>query len=108
MAPVIGGIVLLWAGWATIFWLLAGYAVLALAAVHFRLPESHPADPSRPLAFGRAVTDYARIIVDRRYMGYAAGGGLGMAGMFAYIAGSPSSSSTSMASAPSITAGSSG
>ncbi|BBK40824.1 Bcr/CflA family drug resistance efflux transporter [Allostella vacuolata] len=89
LAPVIGGLVLLWAGWSMIFWLLAAYAVLALAAVHFRLPETHPADPSRPLAFGRALADYARIIVDRRYLGYAAGGGLGMAGMFAYIAGSP-------------------
>lgn len=89
LAPVIGGIVLLWAGWTMIFWLLALYAVLALAAVHFRLPETHPADPSRPLAFSRAVADYGRIIIDRRYLGYAAGGGLGMAGMFAYIAGSP-------------------
>ncbi|WP_374441130.1 Bcr/CflA family multidrug efflux MFS transporter [Stella sp.] len=89
LAPVIGGAVLVWSGWTTIFWLLAGYAVLALAAVHWRLPETHPADPSRPLAFGRAVVDYARILRDRRYMGYAAGGGLGMAGMFAYIAGSP-------------------
>ena len=89
LAPVIGGIVLVWADWHMIFWLLAAYALLALAAVHFRLPETHPADPSRPLAFGRAVVDYARICVDRRYMGYAAGGGLGMAGMFAYIAGSP-------------------
>ena len=89
LAPVIGGLVLLWAGWSMIFWLLAIYAVLALAAVHFRLPETHPADPSRPLALGRALADYGRIIVDRRYLGYAAGGGLGMAGMFAYIAGSP-------------------
>lgn len=89
LAPIIGGIVLLWAGWTAIFWLLACYAVLALAAVHFRFPETHPADPSRPLAFGRAAADYGRIIVDRRYLGYAAGGGLGMAGMFAYIAGSP-------------------
>ncbi|BBK35844.1 Bcr/CflA family drug resistance efflux transporter [Allostella sp. ATCC 35155] len=89
LAPVIGGIVLVWSVWPTIFWILAAYALLALAAVHWRLPETHPADPSRPLAFGRAVADYGRILRDARYMGYAAGGGLGMAGMFAYIAGSP-------------------
>ena len=50
LAPVIGGIVLVWADWHMIFWLLAAYALLALAAVHFRLPETHPADPSRPCA----------------------------------------------------------
>ena len=66
LAPLIGGVVLLWAGWTTIFWLLAGYAVLALAAVRFRLPETHPADPSRPLAVGRALADYGRIVIDRR------------------------------------------
>ncbi|MGE0723991.1 MAG: Bcr/CflA family multidrug efflux MFS transporter [Alphaproteobacteria bacterium] len=89
LAPLLGGYVLLWFGWRAIFWLLAGVGIVALLAVRFRLPESHAADPSRPLALGRIARDYGRFLGDRRYMGFALSGGIAMAGMFAYITGSP-------------------
>ena len=89
LAPLVGGYVLIWFGWRAVFWVLTAFGVLALVAVHFRLPESHPADASRPLALGRILTDYGRFLADRRFMGFALSGGIAMAGMFAYITGSP-------------------
>ncbi|MGE0717729.1 MAG: Bcr/CflA family multidrug efflux MFS transporter [Alphaproteobacteria bacterium] len=89
LAPIIGGFVLVHLGWAPIFWVLALCGMVALLAVRFRLPESHPGDPTQSLAVGPALATYGRMLLDRRYVGYAAGGGVAMAGMFAYIAASP-------------------
>jgi DHA1 family bicyclomycin/chloramphenicol resistance-like MFS transporter len=88
LAPLIGGYVLIWFGWPAIFWGLAGYAVLALTAAHF-LPETHRPIAPVTLSVGSALRGYAAVLADRRFMGYALAGALPIAGMFAYIAGSP-------------------
>jgi len=43
--------------------------------------------PRIPLS--KALGNYAALLADRRYLGYALSGGFGQAGMFAYISGSP-------------------
>ncbi len=88
VAPVIGGYLLTWLGWRSIFWVLALFGVGCIAAVALRLPETIPAGlPRVPLS--RALGNYAGLLADRRYLGYALSGGFGQAGMFAYISGSP-------------------
>jgi DHA1 family bicyclomycin/chloramphenicol resistance-like MFS transporter len=88
LAPLIGGYVLLWFGWPAIFWGLAAYATVVLVAAHF-LPETHrPAEPAM-LGVAGALRGYAAVLADRRFLGYALAGALPIAGMFAYIAGSP-------------------
>jgi DHA1 family bicyclomycin/chloramphenicol resistance-like MFS transporter len=84
LAPLAGGYVLALAGWRAIFWTLAAYSLAALAAVA-ALPETRP--PTAALATVRP--GYAHLLADRRFLGYALSGGIAMAGMFAYIAGSP-------------------
>lgn len=88
LAPLIGGYVLLWFGWPAIFWGLAGYAAIAVAAAHL-LPETHRPPPGAVLSFAGALRGYAAVLADRRFLGYALAGALPIAGMFAYIAGSP-------------------
>ncbi|MCC6467444.1 MAG: Bcr/CflA family multidrug efflux MFS transporter [Alphaproteobacteria bacterium] len=88
LAPLIGGYVLIWSGWPAIFWGLAGYAILVLTAAHF-LPETHRPREPVTLSIGSALRGYAAVLVDRQFMGYALAGALPIAGMFAYIAGSP-------------------
>jgi DHA1 family bicyclomycin/chloramphenicol resistance-like MFS transporter len=88
LAPLVGGYVLLWFGWPAIFWGLAAYATIVLAAAHF-LPETHrPAAPAA-LSVAGALRGYGAVLSDRRFLGYALAGALPVAGMFAYIAGSP-------------------
>lgn len=89
LAPTLGGWVLALAGWKAIFWCLGAFGLASLLAVHFALPESHPGSPGAPLALGPVLRGYGALMVDRRYMGLALTGGVSMAGMFAYIAGSP-------------------
>jgi MFS transporter, DHA1 family, multidrug resistance protein len=89
VAPLIGGYLLLWFDWQVIFWVLAAFGVACLAAVWLRLPETHRPESVRSLAPADVTMRYLRLLLDRRYLGYALSGAASMAGMFAYIAGSP-------------------
>ena len=89
LAPLIGGYLLLWFDWPVIFWVLAAFGLACLVAVWLRLPETHRPESVRSLALGSVAARYLRLLLDRRYLGYALSGAASMAGMFAYIAGSP-------------------
>ncbi|HEX7953068.1 MAG TPA: MFS transporter, partial [Burkholderiales bacterium] len=88
VAPLAGGYLLTWFGWRSIFWVLAGFGVACLIAVKWKLPETLAHGTSR-VPLSRALGNYAMLLADRRYLGYALSGGFGQAGMFAYISGSP-------------------
>ena len=88
LAPLAGGYLLTWLGWRSIFWVLALFGVACLLAVKFRLPETIPKGVAR-VPLSSALANYASLLADRRYLGYALSGGFGQAGMFAYISGSP-------------------
>jgi len=88
LAPLAGGYLLTWFGWRSIFWVLALFGVVCLLAVKFRLPETIPKRVAR-VPLSSALANYASLLADRRYLGYALSGGFGQAGMFAYISGSP-------------------
>lgn len=88
LAPLAGGVMVGAYGWQSIFLALSVFSVLAALAVVVGLPESLPADqPLQPLS--GALRQYGRLLSDRVYLGYALTGGIAIAGMFAYIAGSP-------------------
>jgi DHA1 family bicyclomycin/chloramphenicol resistance-like MFS transporter len=57
--------------------------------VAFGLPESLPVERRNRAGVGQALDIYVQLLADRRFLGYALAGGFLMAGMFAYISGSP-------------------
>lgn len=88
LAPLGGGILLRLFGWESIFYGLMLFGALCLLGVLFWLPETRsPALPAQPLrgALGR----YGRLLRDPILIGHGLTGGVAMAGMFAYISGSP-------------------
>jgi len=88
LAPMLGGLLVNTTGWQSIFLVLTGFSALAGLAVALGLPESMPAHlPRQPLS--GALRQYARLLKDPIYLGHALTGGIAIAGMFAYIAGSP-------------------
>ena len=88
LAPMLGGLLVNVYGWQAIFIVLTGFSALAALAVALGLPERLPANvPRQPLS--GALRQYSRLLKDREYLGHALTGGIAMAGMFAYIAGSP-------------------
>ncbi len=88
LAPLAGGLMVgLW-GWQSIFLALSIFSVMAAIAVAVGLPETFPAhQPRQPLS--GSLRRYGALLSDRVYLGYALTGGISIAGMFAYIAGSP-------------------
>lgn len=89
LAPLVGGYLLVWLDWHAIFWLQAAFGLAILVAVALKLPETHRHDTSHSLAPTVVLGVYGRLLADRRFLGCALAGGISIAGMFAYIAGSP-------------------
>ncbi|MEB6592348.1 MULTISPECIES: multidrug effflux MFS transporter [Pseudomonas] len=88
LAPMLGGVLVNLAGWQSIFLALSLFSAGSLLAVSMGLPESLPAHiPRQPLS--GALRQYRRLLADRVFLGHALTGGIAIAGMFAYIAGSP-------------------
>ncbi|WP_236211876.1 multidrug effflux MFS transporter [Metapseudomonas otitidis] len=88
LAPLGGGLLLESFGWPSIFYALTLFSALVLAGVCAWLPETLTHGDERPPLRG-ALGQYRRLLGDGVFIGYALSGGLAMAGMFAYIAGSP-------------------
>ncbi|WP_010487349.1 multidrug effflux MFS transporter [Pseudomonas sp. S9] len=88
LAPVLGGVLLGTFGWQSIFVCLTIFSVLCSVAVWRGLPETlDDTHASAPLS--GALGAYLRLFSDWPFIGHALTGGLAVAGMFAYIAGSP-------------------
>jgi len=88
LAPMLGGVLVNLAGWQSIFLALSLFSAGCLLAVSLGLPESLPGHiPRQPLS--GALRQYLRLLADRVFIGHALTGGIAIAGMFAYIAGSP-------------------
>ncbi|MEE4698312.1 multidrug effflux MFS transporter [Pseudomonas alliivorans] len=88
LAPMLGGVLVNAFGWQSIFISLTLFSALCLTAVALGLPESMPVTtPRQPLR--GALRQYGRLLTDRVFIGHALTGGIAMAGMFAYVAGSP-------------------
>ncbi len=89
LAPLAGGWILGLLGWRYIFVLLAFFGAFCLLALAFGMPESHDSQHAAPLRLKSVARNYAQLLVNRSFLGFALSGGLIWAGMFAYIAGSP-------------------
>ena len=88
LAPVAGGALLASFGWPSIFILLTLFSAICLVAVTLWLPETYPVGlPRQPMS--GALGQYLRLFRDRFFIGHVLTGALCMAGMFAYITGSP-------------------
>ncbi len=89
LAPIVGGWILLFAGWRAIFAVLALFGLVCLLVSWRCLPETRPADTVFSSGIGAALRVYGVLLRDRRFIGYTLSGGFAHAGLFAYITGSP-------------------
>ena len=89
LAPIIGGQLLTAFGWQSIFWVLTGFGVFCLALTGLVLRESLPPERRQPGGVMVALRNYWFLARDARFLAYVLTGTSVMAGIFAYIAGSP-------------------
>lgn len=88
VAPIIGGQIFTYLGWRAIFWLMAGFGVLLVLLVHFRLPETNGPDRRSGVNIAGYFRAYGHLLSSSDTWGYLLAGGLSSATMFAYITGS--------------------
>jgi DHA1 family bicyclomycin/chloramphenicol resistance-like MFS transporter len=90
VAPTLGGYVTAHLGWHYVFVMLIITGAAILAGVHFFLPESRPPDPSFSLRPKSIISGFITVAKEPQFYTYALTGSTASAGLYAYIAGSPS------------------
>ena len=89
LAPVIGAQVMRVTSWRGVFFVLATIGAVLLVASFLGLGETLPRERRRTGGAPDTLRTFARLLRDRRFVGYALAGGFGYAGLFAYIGASP-------------------
>lgn len=89
LAPSVGGQILRFAEWPTIFHAQVLYGLVLLAAMQFFLRESLPSTNRQPLSVWSALKTYGSLLNHRQFLAMSMSGGLAMGGLFAYLTGSP-------------------
>lgn len=87
VAPSLGAAVLLHGSWHWVFTVLVVLAGALLLVAAFALPETLPPSHCRPLRVGGIAATYVELLRDARFVILVLVAALGMAGLFAYIAG---------------------
>ena len=88
MAPVLGGYLLLFFGWRSIFWTQACVAALVFVSMHVGLARNAQARAGRNAASdGATLRGYVALLFDKRFRGATrSGNGFGAGALFTYIA----------------------
>ena len=89
LGPFLGGQILVLASWRAIFWTLVAVGSATLAAL-LTLPETLPPEHRNPGPLGQALAGYGKLVKSRAVIGYAGVGSFFYAGIYAYLAGTPS------------------
>lgn len=89
LAPIVGGQILLLAGWRGIFTLITIAAMILLFTVSRVMTESLHPDRVILLSFANILKTYRELIQDRKFVAFAMSGAMGSATMFGYIVSSP-------------------
>ncbi|MFD0025075.1 multidrug effflux MFS transporter [Streptomyces sp. NPDC058382] len=87
-APVIGGAVLSFSTWRTVFVVLAVIGALLLAAVLSKVPETLPPERRHSGGLAGTLRTMGALLTHRAFMGYVLVLGFTSAALFAYISGS--------------------
>lgn len=89
LAPTAGSLVIAAVGWNYVFVLLAALAFVIMLMLVLWLPESRAADPTFLLRPSAILASYWTVLKHPQFYTYAIAGGVGSAGLFAYLSGSP-------------------
>jgi DHA1 family bicyclomycin/chloramphenicol resistance-like MFS transporter len=87
LAPLVGGQLLIYAGWRVIFLVLAGFGLLCFVMVALGLPESLPKERRNKHALANLTGNYRQLLGDLRFIAYALPANFIGAGFQVYLAG---------------------
>ncbi|MDN3682470.1 Bcr/CflA family multidrug efflux MFS transporter [Vibrio tapetis subsp. quintayensis] len=85
VAPMIGGHLAIWFGWRSIFWVLAIFSAVVIAAVMWKIPETLAEENRQPLRVRSTFTNYFKLLSNPVAMGLILSSSFSFAGMFAFL-----------------------
>ncbi|TBL78495.1 multidrug effflux MFS transporter [Paenibacillus thalictri] len=89
VAPVTGSGVLALTSWIGVFIALALLGIYLLIITKWRLQETLPVERRSPSNFAQQLRNYGSLLLDRSFVGYMLAQGIMIAGVFAYVSGTP-------------------
>ncbi len=89
LAPVLGGGILAFTDWTGVFAVLSAIGFLLFVIVLWRMDETLPEQMRVPSNLSHTLKNFLSLLKNRQFMGYALAQGFIMAGIFAYVAGTP-------------------
>ncbi len=89
LAPVVGGVLLVHLGWASIFWFLAGVSLLLWASCAAWLPETLPPERRQSLRIAPLLRGYWGLLSNARFVTLVLVSVLPFNGFFLYVLSSP-------------------
>ncbi|WP_183570129.1 multidrug effflux MFS transporter [Paenibacillus endophyticus] len=89
VAPVTGSGILTFTNWKGVFVMLAVLGIYLLTMTKWGLQETLPSDQRRPSNFMQQLQNYGLLLRDRQFVGYMLAQGIMIAGVFAYVSGTP-------------------
>lgn len=89
VAPVAGSGVLTFTSWIGVFVSLALLGIYLLTMTKLRLQESLPIERRVPSNFMQQLRNFGSLLRDRKFVGYMLAQGIMIAGVFAYVSGTP-------------------
>nr|WP_106779565.1 multidrug effflux MFS transporter [Lysinibacillus timonensis] len=88
LAPILGGVILLFAPWKAVFIILSFVGLAMFFVVLFYLPESRPVENRTAGGIVQTAKTFKRLFLDRSFIGNALSLAFVFTMMFAYISGS--------------------
>jgi DHA1 family bicyclomycin/chloramphenicol resistance-like MFS transporter len=89
VAPVAGSGILSFADWKGVFIALTLLGIYLLTMTKWRLRETLPSERRTPSNFMQQLQNYGSLLRDRQFVGYMLAQGIMIAGVFAYVSGTP-------------------
>jgi MFS transporter, DHA1 family, multidrug resistance protein len=89
IAPLIGGLIFVHAGWHEIFWFLAAIGAALWLGIWRFLPETLHPEERQIFSLRNLARGYRQLIVEPRFLALALASGIPFNGMFLYVLASP-------------------
>ena len=85
LAPIMGGMMMLWFSWHAIFWTIMIAALIAALLVLFFIRETLPKDRRQPFRLRIMLGQFVTLFRQKRVLCYMVASGFSFAGMFSFL-----------------------
>jgi len=89
VAPIMGGYMTVWWGWASVFLFLAAYGVVGIFVLGAKIPETLSENSYGSLKLSSLSSNYMTLLRHKQWLGYTLSCSFIFAGLFCFLSGAP-------------------